>query len=117
VLFRNHCYRGKAISIACSECVSVALVIQYARRMRHRPIMLPSVACPVLLYIFPRYLINGTNFGGKVIEYKMCVLIFSTSLSAIFLSLKRTELDIVTKVPTVGLRVKYALFLSDFNET
>ena len=29
----NHCYRGKAISITHSECVSVALVIQHAVRM------------------------------------------------------------------------------------
>jgi len=29
---RNHCSRGKAISIACSECVSAALVIQDAKR-------------------------------------------------------------------------------------
>ena len=32
---RNHCCRGKAISITYSECVSVALVIQQALRMRH----------------------------------------------------------------------------------
>jgi hypothetical protein len=31
----NHYCRGKAISIAYSECVFVALVIQHAMRMRH----------------------------------------------------------------------------------
>jgi hypothetical protein len=31
---RNHCCRGKAISITYSECVSVALAIQHAKRMR-----------------------------------------------------------------------------------
>jgi len=31
----NHCCSGKAISIAYAECVSVALVIQHAMRMRH----------------------------------------------------------------------------------
>jgi hypothetical protein len=32
---RNQCYRGEAISITHSECVSVALIIQHAKRM-HR---------------------------------------------------------------------------------
>ena len=32
---RNHCYRGKAISVTYSECVYIALVIQNAMRMRH----------------------------------------------------------------------------------
>jgi hypothetical protein len=47
----------------------------------------------------------------------MCVLIFSTSLSEIFLILKRSELDIIIKVSTAVRHVKYELFLSDFNET
>jgi hypothetical protein len=45
---RNIYYRGKAISITYCECVSVALVIQHAKRMRH--IILSSVACPALPY-------------------------------------------------------------------
>jgi len=32
---RNHCCRGKAVSVTYTECVSVALVIQHAMRMRH----------------------------------------------------------------------------------
>jgi len=32
---RNQCRRGKAIIIIYYECVSVALVIQHAKRMRH----------------------------------------------------------------------------------
>ena len=32
---RNHCYRGKAMSITYYECVFVALVIQRAKHMRH----------------------------------------------------------------------------------
>ena len=43
---RNHCWRGRAISITDSECVSVALFIQYAKRMRR--ITLTSVVCPAL---------------------------------------------------------------------
>jgi len=45
---RNHCYRGKAISVTCSECVFVALVMQHAMRMRRN--ILPSVACVALQY-------------------------------------------------------------------
>jgi hypothetical protein len=45
---RNHCCRGKAISITYSECVSAALVIQHVERMRR--IILSSVACPALPY-------------------------------------------------------------------
>ena len=39
---RNHCCHGKTISIKYSECVSVALVIQHAKRMCR--IILSSVA-------------------------------------------------------------------------
>jgi hypothetical protein len=45
---RNQCYRGKAISITYSERVSVALVIQHAKRMRR--IILSTVACLALPY-------------------------------------------------------------------
>ena len=45
---RNHRCRGKAISNTYSEFVSVALVIQRAKRMRR--ITLLSVACPALTY-------------------------------------------------------------------
>jgi hypothetical protein len=43
---RNRCCRRKARSTTYSECVSVALVIQHAKRMRR--IILPSVACLAL---------------------------------------------------------------------
>ena len=39
---RNHCSRGEPIGITHTECVSVALVIRHAMRMRR--IILPSVA-------------------------------------------------------------------------
>ena len=43
--------------------MSVALVTQHAKRMRH--VILPSVACPALSY-FPHYLINGMGEGRGV---------------------------------------------------
>ena len=76
----NHCCSGKAVSITYSESVFVALDIQHAMRIRR--VTLSSVAWPTLQFFFPHYLINGTIFGKrkkKVIEHKLCVLIFSTT--------------------------------------
>ena len=44
----NRCCNGKAISVTYSECVSVALGIQHAMRMRR--IILISVACMAVQY-------------------------------------------------------------------
>jgi hypothetical protein len=81
-------YHGKAISITYSECVSVALIIQHAKCMRH--ILLPSVACLALPYI-PTLSHKWHDFRKNNIEHKMFVLIFSTTLCEIFLILKRVE--------------------------
>jgi hypothetical protein len=45
---RNNSCIGKAVRITYSECVSVALVIQHAKRMRH--IISLSVACLAVQY-------------------------------------------------------------------
>jgi len=47
---RNHSCRGRAITFTYSECVTVALVIQHAKHMRH--IILSSVACVFLNTFF-----------------------------------------------------------------
>jgi hypothetical protein len=57
----NHCYSGKAVRIAYSECASVALFIQHAKRMRH--IILLSVACLAVPYF--SILSHSTIFGKK----------------------------------------------------
>ena len=44
----NHCCCGKAINVTYSECVSVALVVQHAKRMRR--IILTYVACMAVPY-------------------------------------------------------------------
>ena len=45
---RNYRCRGIEVSVTHSECVLVALVIQYAKLMRH--IVLASVVCPAVQY-------------------------------------------------------------------
>ena len=69
---RNHCYRGNARSVTNSECSSVALVIQHAKRMRR--IILASVACLVLPYFSPL-----SVFWKELTDNKMCVVIFCTT--------------------------------------
>jgi hypothetical protein len=61
--------RGKAISTTNSECVSVALVIQHAMRMRC--IILPSVACPALKH-FSTLSHKRHDFRKRRHSTKMC---------------------------------------------
>ena len=57
----THC-NERAVSIKYSECVSVALVIQHAMRVRR--ITLSSVARSAV-NMLPHYLIKGTIFEKK----------------------------------------------------
>ena len=62
------CARECACSLAYSPCNSYA---PYC-----------NVICGLWLqHIFRHYLINGTIFGKKVVEYKVCVLIFYTTFA------------------------------------
>jgi len=45
----NHCSHGQAKSVVYSDCVSVAFVIQDAKRMRH---IMSSVACAAVPYFY-----------------------------------------------------------------
>jgi hypothetical protein len=73
----NHCCRGKAISIhtVSWDCVSVALVIQHAMRMRH--ILICGLnGSTVFFHVISR---PARLSRERIIEHKMYVLIFSTT--------------------------------------
>jgi len=71
---------------------------------------------PVRLYsILLYYLINGTIFGNKITEHKICALIFSTSSSEKFLILG--EFSELLSEMQINLYVKHSLFLRDINKT
>ena len=74
------CYHyclGVAISLTCSECVFVAIVIQFAIRMHH--IIVSSVVCLAVPY-FPTLSHKQHDYWKKVIENKTCVLIVCTTI-------------------------------------
>ena len=73
VCSRNNCCNGKAVSITYSQCASLSLVIQHAKRM-HRAI-LSSVACPELQY----FLHKRHEFRKNCIEVTRYVTIFSAT--------------------------------------
>jgi hypothetical protein len=117
---RNHCCCGKAISITYSECVFVALVTQHAMRMRR--VTLSCVACLTL----PRFSTlshKQHDFLKKVIQLKMCILIFCTRfVRKIFLILRNERNTIINvhwsscKVPTIIVRFLWNLnFLDKFS--
>jgi len=70
------CRSERAISVTCSECVSVALVIQHAKRIYTPYFHL----WPVWFYrVFSILSHKRYDFREKVVGHIMCVLIFCTS--------------------------------------
>ena len=67
----NHCYNRKAKGITQLMCVFVALGIQHAMRTRH--IFICGLPRSTIYFTLPQ---KARFSGKKVIEHKMCVLIF-----------------------------------------
>ena len=66
--------RETSLSVTYSECAFVDLGIQHAVRCA----ILSSAACPTLRY-FSVFSHKRQDFRKKVIEFKICVLILSTT--------------------------------------
>ena len=89
----NHCCSGKAIVITYSDCVSVAIVIHHATCVFYCHLW------PLQIYhTFPRYLVNATIFGRRLLKTN-CVFWFSLQiLSETFIILSRIQRDIMINV-------------------
>jgi hypothetical protein len=78
--------------------------------MRAPRITLLSVACPAVPHFFT--LLDGIYEKKKVIEHKMCVLIFSTNLPGTFLILRRIQrvIDVNVHRPSCKGRAVFVKF-------
>ena len=107
----NLCCRGKTVTIACTEVVSTALVIQNSMRMRC--IILSSVSYMVLPYLSAlSHIRHGFRGGEGFSEHKLCVLIFSTILSQMSFIPTRIGRDLITNVHSSSC--KFPVILTSF---
>jgi len=109
---RNHCCRGKPMSVTYCKCVFVALGFQHAKRM-HRIILWHTYVWPVWLYrIFPTLSQKRHDYPKKKLPnirffnylYKLCLKHFSF----------QEEFSEILLKMYIGLREKCPLFLSEF---
>ena len=106
---RNHFCRAKTKHITYSECVSVALVLQDAERMRR--ILLSSAVC-LAAYYFSTSQKRHDFRGKKIIEQKFVFWFYLQILSATFLTAGSIRRDNIINVhkssrKVSGFHVRY----------
>jgi hypothetical protein len=93
---RNHCCRRKAISITYCECVSVALVIQHAKRMRR--IILASVACVAVPYFYALPYKRHDIREKTLLDTKRVFWFYLQFFAETVLIIRRIQRDIIKNV-------------------
>ena len=93
---------------------ALARVYPYLSIMQHTCVILSAAS--LAPQYFPSLSNKWHDFRKKVIEHKMCALIFSANLLETFLSPRRIQRHIVINCHKC-LHVTYQLFLSDFHKT
>ena len=94
----NRCCSGKAISTTYSECVSIALVIQHAKRIRR--ILLLSVACPAPPHFFATLSHEQHDFRGKKLLDTTCLRQATFSTHCTHLATRLSNITTATTVQT-----------------
>ena len=85
-----------------SVCI-LALFIQHATRLHH--IILRIMTCMAVPY--SSILSHKLHDFGRRNNHKMCVMIYFTTWSEIFLTIKANQKDIVVNVQYIGLYGMY----------
>jgi hypothetical protein len=95
------------VSVTSRVCLDVPLLILHATRMRHIVTTFVGPLAPPYVSTLSH---KRHDFRKKkVAEYKMCVLVFSTTLSRTFIILRRIQRDIVMNVKTSSCKVPVIL--------
>ena len=106
--FYNHCCSEEAVSITYSAFVSVALSIKYAMRTRH------IVICDLSRSKIVSHILSHKQYDFRkeeVIEPKICVFIFSTTLCKKNLILRINERDIIINLHRSSCKVTRFFFV------
>ena len=106
-VFYMHHY--KTACITCFECVPVFLPQLPNIRKAHASYYITICVLSGSTTFFPHYLINGTIFGKKSYQHKMCVCLSLQLSSETFL--RRTERDMIKNVYRICSRNLRTFFL------
>jgi hypothetical protein len=107
-----YCFRGKAISVAYSECVFVALVHQHEMCMRH--IITCGLPGSTILFHIISWTIQFSE--RKILIYPTKNMFFPYIFCMKYFSFQEELWELRSKVH-IGLHVMYPLIWSDIYET